>query len=173
MWHERRSAGQYKTGNKGQLLDPSGAAGHSSGMLKAISAMGNGPACSGQQPSLHNSYRASALQLDMVPTMGHLQTLQCPFIFWYTGSDNKKKYHLAQQMPSNFSQDWDIISVSCLWSDQMLNGPSVTVQWEVKEVLSLYLKISMNLVFSWTCTIFVSKNPCDKISQVDQCLAKP
>lgn len=51
MWHGRRTAGQYRTGNKGQTLDPSGAAGHSSGMLKAISAMGNGPACPGQQPS--------------------------------------------------------------------------------------------------------------------------
>lgn len=40
-----KTAGQYRTGNKGQPVDASRAAGHSSGMLKAISAMGHGPAC--------------------------------------------------------------------------------------------------------------------------------
>lgn len=68
------TTGQYRAGNKRQTLHLIEAAGHISGMPKAITEMGNWPAYHSQQLSLQNSYRASGLQLYIVSTMGHLQT---------------------------------------------------------------------------------------------------
>lgn len=66
----------------------------------------------GQQPSLLNSYRASALQLDTVPTMGHLQTHK---VTPYSGilEQRTKKYHLAnaQQLLTVVSHHFCILTM--------------------------------------------------------------